>query len=225
MIKVVVFDLDDTLYPEEEYVISGLKHVSEYLANKFCINQDRLYSSLYNQHKKDTRFVFDRVLKNYGIEYSDSDIKELVYEYRHHSPVIRYYNDVLPTIDTLNKNGIQVGIITDGYLEMQRKKLEALNAYRYFEKIILTDELGREHWKPDLKPFELMKTYFSVRYDEMAYIGDNPRKDFYVSKLVPIVTCRIIRENSIYASETYLENVKENIRINSLYNISKILKM
>ena len=36
--KVIIFDLDNTLYPEETYVQSGFKAVARYLSNKYDCN-------------------------------------------------------------------------------------------------------------------------------------------------------------------------------------------
>lgn len=37
MIKVVVFDLDDTLFPEHEFVLSGFRVVSNWVTTQYSI--------------------------------------------------------------------------------------------------------------------------------------------------------------------------------------------
>ncbi|WP_318753436.1 HAD-IA family hydrolase [Globicatella sp. PHS-GS-PNBC-21-1553] len=61
-----------------------------------------------------------------------------------------------------------------------------LNLEKYFDKIIVTDELGRAYWKPHPKSFEIMKAHFGVNYNEMVYVGDNPQKDFFIKKSIPL---------------------------------------
>ncbi len=126
-------------------------------------------------------------------------------------------------MEYLEKSNINIGIITDGYAASQRKKLRAIKAENYFDNIIVTDELGREYWKPNPKAFELMKEKMNIDYREMVYIGDNPQKDFYISHIFPINTVRILR-NGVYSGEDYYKEIKEDIRINNL-SLKEIYKI
>ena len=42
----------------------------------------------------------------------------------------------------------------------------------------------------------------------MMYVGDNPRKDFYISSICPVVTVKIMNEG-IYRDNDYLNNTVE----------------
>ena len=147
--------------------------------------------------------------------YSNDDIVELVGSYRDHIPAIHFYDDVFPCLKELRDKGVKTGIITDGYATAQRNKLRVLNADQYFDHIIVTDELGKGYWKPHPLAFELMRDRLEVEFYEMVYVGDNPKKDFYIGKVFPITTVRIDR-NGLYSDASYLHGVKENISITSL---------
>lgn len=215
MIKAVIFDLDDTLISEKDYIKSGYSYISSIIGNRFSLDENQVLNDLINLFNVSTLNVFNRLLDKYEIKYTNEMILELVLEYRRHFPNIKFYEDVLPCIFTLQEQGIKLGIITDGYGEAQRQKLKALNADRYFDSIIITDELGREYWKPHPKSFEIMKEIFAIDFDEMIYIGDNPKKDFYISSVYPIKTIRILRDG-VHNNNKYLENIKEDIAINNL---------
>ena len=43
MIKAVVFDLDDTLISEQDYIVSGFKHISEYLSQIYGVDTSFVY--------------------------------------------------------------------------------------------------------------------------------------------------------------------------------------
>lgn len=216
MIKLVIFDLDDTLVSEYDYIKSGYKKVSEHICSKYGIDSRNVYDELLELFDKKTKNVFNVLLEKHDIKYSQKDIMELVTTYREHVPSINFYDDVLPFLDKLKSKSIKVGIISDGYLESQRNKINVLGANDIFDYIILTDELGKEFWKPSLKPFGMMRDKFGFEYDEMIYIGDNPQKDFYIKKYFNIKTVRIVRKNAIYKNAEYLEDIKEDIRINTL---------
>ncbi|MEK4099366.1 MULTISPECIES: HAD family hydrolase [Bacillus] len=223
MIKAVIFDLDDTLISERRYIESGYKHISKLLNEKLQKDEQELYQLLINLFNENTRNVFNRVFDTFGISYTQNEIMELVEEYRNHTPIIQFFEDVLPCLKNLRTKGINVGIITDGYANGQRQKLKALKAANYFDEIIVTDELGRRYWKPHSKAFEIMKEKLDVKFDEMLYVGDNPEKDFYISNIHPIQTIRIYR-NGVYENREYLSNIKENYSIYGLDELDVIVK-
>ncbi|MYL56030.1 HAD-IA family hydrolase [Virgibacillus halodenitrificans] len=223
MIKAVIFDLDDTLISEKEYIESGYRHISKILSNKLNIGEKIIYKLLFELLSINSKNVLNRLLDRIGVSYTNEDILGLVTEYRAHHPNISFFNDVIPILEHLKKNNIKTGIITDGYANAQRQKLNAVNALKYFKEVIVTDELGRDFWKPHPKAFEVMRDKLSVEYDEMMYVGDNPEKDFYIGKVIPIKTVRIIRKQSIYKDKKYLYGHKENHMIDSLGNLIQLL--
>ena len=220
MIKVVIFDLDDTIISENEYIKSGYKHVSHIIAKRYGLKENNLYRELYDLYKKGTKNVFNSLLDKYQISYMRDDILYLVNEYRNHIPNICFFDDVIPFLDKLKRKGIKIGIISDGYLSTQHNKANVLELYDLYDKVIFTEELGRKYWKPSPKSFEIMKNYFEVKYDEIMYIGDNPLKDFYIGSIYPIKTVRIMRKKSVYKNAEYYQGIKEHYLINSLNELS-----
>lgn len=223
MVKAVVFDLDDTLISEKQYVESGFHHISKLMNSQYDISEEFVFNDLMNLFRESSKNVFNRLLNSYEIESKNEKVVELVAEYRNHQPEISFYSDVLPYIEHLKSLGIKIGIITDGYAVTQRKKLEAVQAYDYFDEIIITDELGQEFSKPHNKSFEIMREKLKVEFDEMVYVGDNPEKDFYISSIHPLITVRINR-CGIYADKDYHMGVKELVSIKELSNLDSIIK-
>lgn len=222
MVKAVVFDLDDTLISEKEYIKSGYRHIAGIIEDRFVIDKNQVFDDLMSLFKVSPLNVFNRLYDKYQIEYSKEMILDLVSEYRGHFPDIQFFDDVLPCLSELKRSGVKVGIITDGYAIAQRQKLKAIQADEYFDEIIVTDELGREYWKPHPKAFELIKEKFRVNFDEMIYVGDNPEKDFYISNTYPIKTVRIIRDG-VHKDKRCLEGIEADISINYLQEINSML--
>ncbi|MFC4322625.1 HAD family hydrolase [Litchfieldia salsa] len=223
MIKAVIFDLDDTLISEKEYIKSGYRHIAQIISNRYNKDTIELYELLMKLFKDSPRNVFNRLLDTLGISYTKKNIIELVEEYRNHLPDIEFFNDVLPCFELLNSKKIKTGVITDGYANAQQQKLNSVKANKYFDEIIVTDELGKQYWKPHPKAFEIMKDKLNVEFNEMVYIGDNPEKDFYISCVYPIRTIRIHRDG-IYKNSLYLKNIKENYSIQSLNELNLIVE-
>ena len=223
MIKAIVFDLDDTLISEKEYIKSGFQAISEYICKKYDLQFKKVLSELMTLSEVDSKNVFNRFFDENKIKYTKQEIKKMITIYRNHRPNITFYEDVLDTVEQLKQNNIKISIITDGYIETQKSKLEAINAYEIFDAVIITEELGREYWKPHPKAFEIIKEKLNVNFEEMMYVGDNPEKDFYIGKIYPINTVRIIRTDSIYKNQNYLNDIKEKYTINSLIQIIKLI--
>lgn len=232
MRKVILFDLDDTLAAEDSYIKSGYEAVAYYLLEKYddAFNGDsasNIGKRLYELYLSDSKMVFNRALDERLIPYEKSDILELVEVYRNHdinADIYGYYSDVKSMLMSLKYMGCKLGIISDGYKVSQRKKVITLKADKLFDKIIITDELGRDYWKPDERSFEMMLEAFDADWNDMMYVGDNPAKDFLIGRDHEIATVRIVREKSVYADTEYLEGIKETVRISSMSELADIVK-
>ena len=77
-IRAVVFDLDDTLYPEVEYVRSGYRVIAATLSGGDW-DQNRIYDLLWQEFSEgDRRRVFNVVLRQIGKNDSPEEITRLV---------------------------------------------------------------------------------------------------------------------------------------------------
>jgi putative hydrolase of the HAD superfamily len=62
----------------------------------------------------------------------------------------------------------------------------------------MTDELGREYWKPHELSYMLMAEKLEVDFDEIIFVGDNVSKDFITANKLGIKTVQIKRQKGIY---------------------------
>ena len=167
-IQAVIFDLDDTLYGEKEYVRSGFEAVAEKHPEI-----DKLGEKLWNAFVNG-KPAFDEVLGN-----NDSLKKECLAIYRNQAPNIHFYDGAETLIKMLREKKIKIGVITDGRPEGQRAKIVALGLKKLVDEIIITDELGGAQFrKPCDIAFRIMQKKMNVRFEQMVYVGDNPKKDF-----------------------------------------------
>lgn len=189
--KAVIFDLDDTLYYERDYVYQALEEVAAYLAEKFQKNSIQLWEQMCDLLEKEGRgHIFNRICEIHQIQ---EDIPKLVTIYRNTTPNLTLYKDAQKCLDRLKKQGIKTGLITDGCFLVQRKKVEALALYKQIDKIIITDEKGLKYWKPSIQPYQDILKQLQVNPEDAVYIGDNPKKDFIGAKTIGMDTIRIIR--------------------------------
>lgn len=208
-IKGVIFDLDDTLYSEKEYIKSGYRAVSGYLGGGYY---EKLWS--YFVSKKP---AIDELLKELGREEEKEDVLKI---YRFHKPTINLYEGVKETIEELKKRGVKVGIITDGRPEGQRNKIEALGLD--IDDVIITDELGGIQFrKPCDIAFRILQTRWRLSASQIVYVGDNPIKDFGAPKQLGMKSIYFDNPDGLYRSES---NVKYKIDKVSIAELDKFLK-
>jgi putative hydrolase of the HAD superfamily len=223
MIKAVVFDLDDTLISEKEYMIGGFEAVANEVSRDFRIDGREIFLTIKRLSEESSKNVFNRLLDFYALEYDESYILQLVKTYREHDINIKFYKDVMPVLYVLKGRNIKLGIITDGYKEAQNKKIQSLNCSEIFDSIIITDELGREYWKPHRLSYERTALKLGVSYKEMIYVGDNISKDFIGANKLGIKTIQIIRENRIYGSNVLKGEYEASIKIFSMTDLLEYL--
>jgi putative hydrolase of the HAD superfamily len=186
----VIFDLDDTLYPEKGYVRSGYASVAEAFPNIENM-EERLWKAF--EEKKP---AIDLVLGEEGM--GESERMRAVEIYRNHSPRIELYSGVEQLLLRLSETK-RLGLITDGRPEGQRAKIDALDISGYFEKIIVTDELGGVQFrKPDKTAFVMMQKELDVPFCRMVYIGDNPKKDFKAPELLGMKAIHFLNRDGLY---------------------------
>lgn len=226
MIRAVIFDMDDTLISEKEYVKSGYMAVAKDMASAYSSqisSAQECFVRLLDCFSKGSRQVFNEVLRSYKLADSKEEVSKWITCYRCHTPEIQFYDDVLPCLAMLRSHGISTGLLSDGYLETQTRKCKALGIYELFDKVVLTEELGREFWKPHPRGFELIRDFFDCQWQEMVYVGDNPQKDFHIRANYPIHTVEIKRDDQVYLDRPYLDNIKPEFSIHTLAKLPLLL--
>ncbi len=176
-VKCVVFDLDDTLYPERDYCKSGFNEVAGVFEQEFGIKSGDVFKFLWNLFNEGRReMIFNAALEEFRIDYDDKLVGRLVECYRNHKPAIFLPKESRNLLDKLAKAKV-LALLTDGFMPAQKYKVQSLGIEGYFQQIVYTELLGRENWKPSTAGFELiMKSGFKA--NEYVYVADNPQKDF-----------------------------------------------
>lgn len=206
MAKTVIFDLDDTLYPELDFVKSGFRAVADFLSRRYNVDKLRIERRMSDiLRKKGRGKIFDTVLKEYNL-YSKDMVNVLIFLYRSHTPILKLDKEVVSVLMNLKKRGKALGIITDGLSSVQRNKARALKLEKYFNVVLCTDELGREYWKPSSIPFMAAMNLLSSKPEETVYVGNDPGKDFLGANLLGIATIQVNGYSSI-APKRYVKPV------------------
>ncbi|TQV82078.1 HAD family hydrolase [Denitrobaculum tricleocarpae] len=187
---ILIFDLDDTLYDERSFVLSGLLCVAQHGSQEFGLDPEASFSFMKQVLEHEGRgSIFDRWLAQHGIA-NRKRVAACVKIYRHHHP-----NITLPSAHREMLHRLQLlyplYLVTDGHKVAQQRKVEALGVGTFFRRVFITHRFGIAHAKPSLYCFERIKQAEGVDWPQLLYVGDNPSKDFVNLNKVGAVTVRI----------------------------------
>ena len=209
--KYIIFDLDDTLAYEIDYLQSAYKEIAE---NVDKVNSENLRLEMLNTYHNGLN-VFEILIQ----KYPNSTKEELLNIYRTHFPDIQFIEGANDLLDDIKNKGYKIGLITDGRSITQRNKLRALGIEGLFDLIIISEEFGST--KPDERNY---KAFIVDDISEYFYIADNPKKDFLTpNKLGWTSICLLDKGNNIHPQnfdldEKYLpkfviENIKDVLKL------------
>jgi putative hydrolase of the HAD superfamily len=193
--SVVVFDVDDTLYLERDYVASGFAAVDDVVRATFGVAgfQPVAWRLFLAGRRGD---VFDRALVELGVPATPADITRLVGCYRRHRPRISLLPDAAGVLADLRRCGVGLAVLTDGPAESQSAKVDALGLAGLVDQVVLTGAYGGGYGKPHPRGYrEIAERSGAVR---LAYVADNPAKDFVAPHDLGWTTIRARRPGGLH---------------------------
>ncbi len=219
----VVFDLDDTLYPERQYAIAGFRAAARWAEAEFGVpGLDVEMTRLLDTGMLGR--LFASVLERHVPHHLPHHVHAFHQAYRSCEPDLTLFPDAEAVLDHFGALG-PLGLITDGTLSMQRKKVHALGVEPRFNKIIYTDALGsdRAYFKPHAMAFELMAEALGRPGDRFVYVGDNPLKDFVAPNALGWRTVQVVRVGGIHDQSRVVDGGAAQHTISELTELIPLL--
>ena len=180
MWRAVVFDLDDTLVAERDFVLGGFRAAADRAALAGGVAAAAAYDELVGLYRSGVRgTTFDRWLA--GRPGLDVTVDALVEAYRTHRPLLTPLPGVERLLGDL-KPIYGLGLVSDGLAAMQERKWLASGLAPWFDAVVFSDTLSRSAWKPSPEPFLAVSRALGVLPSDCVYVGDNPAKDFRGAK-------------------------------------------
>ncbi len=191
--------------------------VSSFLKTYHPIN--RKYWELYRLNKVSKAHLrFHRLsdtFKELCVEVSDIQINKLSIDYINH---LSDFNNLIPNAITVLENfhsNYNMHIITNGFKEVQRKKLEKSGLSKYFTTITISEDVGFK--KPSKEIFLQAVIKANAIIENSVMIGDNFNADIIGAKSVGM---KAIYYNFHQTKEKQLSGV---LKINDLLELKDIL--
>jgi putative hydrolase of the HAD superfamily len=186
-IQHVFFDLDHTLWDFDKN--SDLAFQKVFVKQNITLSIDSFltvykpinfnYWKLFREEKvTKSELRYGRLKNSFdALNYSISDdlIDEIAVSYLEFLPDFNYLFDGTFEILDYLKNKYELHIITNGFEEVQNKKMMSSNIYHYFDKIITSESVGVK--KPNPKVFTYALEVANAHKDNSIMIGDNLEAD------------------------------------------------
>lgn len=187
-IKVIIFDLDDTLYDcSGTLVVRGRRQVAKTIAKLINCSEEEAYQLQLDMEEKYgvKANIYEKIVSHYHLPgtYAQELLEEFV-----HTDIsdITVFPDVIDTMIQLKGRGYWMVLVTSGDKEIQRKKIDVLGLNnRYFDDIVITE---RNKGQPKKACFqEIMKRY-DLQAEEFVCVGDKIDDELTASKSLGMVT-------------------------------------
>ncbi|MBL6975129.1 MAG: HAD hydrolase-like protein [Deltaproteobacteria bacterium] len=202
-LQMIVFDLDDTLYPEKDFVKGGLEAAASRLDERLGRATGVLDVFMEILERQGVDHLFDQGLSLLGVSPEPDLIRDLVRSFRNHRPRIAPHPGVPGLLQGLVGRGARLGLITDGPLSVQRNKWDALDLRATFDPVIFTDALGgRDRWKPHPAAFRTVEQRTGLSGRALAMVGDRPDRDFPTPDSLGWRTLRMRHKGSFHEDDT-----------------------
>ncbi|MFD1613966.1 HAD family hydrolase [Gelatiniphilus marinus] len=216
---IIVFDLDDTLYNEIDFLESAFVEIAGFLSTKLNKSANQILTEMLSYYNNKQNAFKEVLAKNH---LTDVDVEYLLKIYRNHLPNISLTNQNKKLLEHLKGRVHKLGVITDGRSTQQRNKIKALGLADFFDDVIISEEFGSE--KPNVANYE----YYTNKYGNgfnYVYIGDNTKKDFVAPNALGWTSlCLLDNGKNIHAQNLNLNPDKTpTYTINNLTQIKDLL--
>jgi len=197
--QLVAFDLDDTLYPEREFVHSGFMAVAQHLDDLGLIDAESFFNTAAGFFAAGALGnIFDLALERLAVVFSAALIEELVRVYREHPPQIQPFAGSPRLLQLLKARGVVLALISDGPHPTQQNKLRALGLEAWFDHLMFTGAHGEAWGKPSPRAFQEVMGASGVPAAACVYVADNPGKDFVAPNRLGWHTIRVREKIGLY---------------------------
>lgn len=189
-IRLVAFDLDNTLYDEGLYFTGAFKVIAPRLAAKSGWDaariEERLCATL-REKGHHYHYLFTDVLAAIGLDPA-ADLADVLDLFRTVEPQIEPFPGTRDLLADL-RGRYRLGMITSGMQRVQENKIRLLDIGGYFEEIVYSSTLPEN--KPGRLPFQRLLGSLGVAADAAVYVGDNPLFDFKGANELGMHTIRV----------------------------------
>jgi len=191
MIKVAIFDLDNTLTDFKRMKENAVDAAVEAMIDAGLVfPADEIKETVYRIYDEkgiEFQYVFDEVLKDLlgRVDYKIQAAGIVAYRRAREASLVLYPH-VKVTLIELMKRGIKLAVVSDAPRKEAWLRLCYLQLHHIFDLVITFDDTGE--LKPSPVPFRRVLDTFEVEPGEAIMVGDWPERDITGAAKVGITT-------------------------------------
>lgn len=183
--RAVLFDLDDTLYPFEQFLMSGYRAVAAHVERTWGHASAAALGVLTAAFATDRGRELDVLAKRLGLP--AGAVPQLIEVIRGHHPQLRLPSGTLAVLAAL-RPGWRVGVVTNGRADIQARKVAALGLAPLVDTVVLAANHGTGAGKPEAAPFLAACLALGVAPARTVFVGDDLRCDIAGASAVGMET-------------------------------------
>src|SRR5438093_2227006 len=135
----IIFDLDDTLYPRERFIHSGMAAVSRNVEQAWSIPADAAFATLFHATTRGRRGMeFQELCQRHSLP--TEALPGLVQVFRSHLPNLWPSHGAVAMLQALRAEGWRIAILTNGLPHVQAAKIRALGLRALVDHIVYAEE-------------------------------------------------------------------------------------
>jgi len=174
--RAVLFDLDDTLYPLRRFILSGFHAVSRELAATHGLDPRAVFHVLAARYRSGGRGQeLQAVAQRFGL--APAIVPPLVEVIRGHEPSLRLPRASAHVLRTLRRT-VRVGIVTNGFPDLQARKIAALGLEQTVDAVVYAT-IGGRPGKPHRQPFLDALDRLDTDPRHAVFVGDDEVCDMF----------------------------------------------
>jgi putative hydrolase of the HAD superfamily len=187
----LILDLDDTLYPRERFVRSGLAAVAHHVSIAHGVPSDLAFGAMMRSLAADGNgSELQALCRRFDLPHDI--IPGLIEIIRMHTPSLFLSEDVTAALRRLRAEGWGLAILTNGLPSVQFRKVAALGLTSLVDEIIYAEEHAAGG-KPSGAPFEAALRSLELSAGQCVCAGDDAARDMRGAKSLGVRTVRIAR--------------------------------
>jgi putative hydrolase of the HAD superfamily len=187
----ILIDLDDTLYPRERFVRSGLAAVAHHVSLHYDVAADAAYAVMTRASAAGcTGSEMQALCDRFGL--SRNIVPTLVNVFRTHAPTLFLGPDAVDALERLRGDGWALAIVTNGLPSVQFRKVAALGLARLVDEVIYAEEHA-PGGKPLAGAFTAALRGLDLVAGQCVCVGDDPVRDIAGARALGMATIRLAR--------------------------------
>jgi putative hydrolase of the HAD superfamily len=198
MVKAILFDIDDTLFPSSEFAeLARRNAIRAMIEMGIGRSESELYGKLMRIiSSKGSNFSnhFDVLCKELRIRRPARYVAAAVGAYANTKTAIQPYPTVPRTLLALRESGYRLYVATNGEAIKQWDKLIRLQIALFFEDVFVSEELGEEKgpsfFRKALKSLNSGSRALKIGPKDCVMVGDREDADIAPAKAFGMLTIR-----------------------------------